>query len=151
MKAEVLIALSCLTLCDPKDCIACQALLSMEFSGEEYRTGLLFGSPGDLPNPGIKPVSPALQADSSASESQGKPCFLYVCINTCIQLYTCVPINMYVYMYIYRERDTHVHAYVRRCLCEQTDTCRRLSLIQPHIKRNSGGFFGFAHHSMFSA
>ena len=130
MKAEVLIALSCLTLCDPKDCIACQALLSMEFSGEEYPTGLLFGSPGDLPNPGIKPVSPALQADSSPSESQGKPCFLYVCINTCIQLYTCVPINMYVYMYIYRGIHMYMHMYVDVCVDSQThaDICLSFSL-----------------------
>ena len=36
----------------------------MEFSRQEYRSGLLFPSPGDLPNPGIKPRSPALQVDS---------------------------------------------------------------------------------------
>ena len=102
MKVEVLVTLSCLTLCDPKDCIACQALLSMEFSRQEYWSGLLFCSPGDPPDPGIKPVSPALQADSSPSESQGKPYFPYVCINTCIQLYTCVPINMCVCIFTSR-------------------------------------------------
>ena len=41
-----------------------QAPLSMELSRQEYWSGLPFPSPGDLPNPGIKPVSPALQADS---------------------------------------------------------------------------------------
>ena len=40
----------------------------MEFSRPEYRSGLPFPSPGDLPNPRIKPGSPALQADSSPSE-----------------------------------------------------------------------------------
>ena len=38
---------------------ACQAPLSMEFSRQEYWSGLPFPPPGDLPNPGIKPVSPA--------------------------------------------------------------------------------------------
>ena len=40
--------------------VACQALLSMEFSRQKYWSGLSFPSPGDLPDPGIKPVSPAL-------------------------------------------------------------------------------------------
>jgi len=40
-----------------------QAPLSVEFSRQEYWGGLPFLSPGDLPNPGIKPGSPALQAD----------------------------------------------------------------------------------------
>ena len=39
--------------------VACQAPLSMGFSRQEYWSGLLFPSPGDLPNPGIKPTSPA--------------------------------------------------------------------------------------------
>ena len=41
-----------------------QPPLSMEFSGQEYWSGLPFPSPGDLPDPGIEPGSPALQADS---------------------------------------------------------------------------------------
>ena len=44
--------------------VACQALLSMGFSRQEYWSGQPFRSPGDLPNPGIEPGSPALQADS---------------------------------------------------------------------------------------
>ena len=43
--------------------VAHQALLSMEFYREEYWSGLPFPSPGDLPNLGIKSISPALQAD----------------------------------------------------------------------------------------
>ena len=43
------------------------------FSGPEYWSGYLFPSPGDLPNPGIKPSSPTLQADSLPAEPQGKP------------------------------------------------------------------------------
>ena len=45
----------------------------MEFSRPEYWRGYLFPSPGDLPNPGIEPTSPALQVDSSPAEPQGKP------------------------------------------------------------------------------
>jgi len=45
----------------------------MEFSRQEYWSGLPFPSPGDLPDPGIKPGSPALQADSLPSEPPGKP------------------------------------------------------------------------------
>ena len=41
-----------------------QALLSIEFSRQEYWSGLPFASPGDLPDPGIEPRSPALQVDS---------------------------------------------------------------------------------------
>ena len=51
--------------------VACQAPLSMEFSRQEYWSGLPFPSPGDLPDPGIDPGSPALQADSLPSELQG--------------------------------------------------------------------------------
>ena len=51
---------SCLTFCDPTDC-SLQAPLSMEFSRQEYWSGLPFPSPEDLPDPGIKPGSPALQ------------------------------------------------------------------------------------------
>ena len=47
------------------------------FPRQEYWSGLLFPSPGDLPNPGIKPGSPALQADSSLSEPPGKPFVAY--------------------------------------------------------------------------
>ena len=48
-------------------------VLSMEFSRPEYRNGYSFPSPGDLPNPGIEPRSPALQADSLPAKLQGKP------------------------------------------------------------------------------
>ena len=44
----------------------------MRFSRQGYQSGLPFPSPGDLPNPGIKPGSPALQADSLPTELQGR-------------------------------------------------------------------------------
>ena len=46
---------------------------SMGFSRPEYWSGLPFPSPGDLPNPGMEPRSPTLQADSLPAEPQGKP------------------------------------------------------------------------------
>ena len=45
----------------------------MGFSRQEYWSGLPFPSPGDLPNPGIEPGSPTLQADALSSEPPGKP------------------------------------------------------------------------------
>ena len=48
--------------------VAHQAPLSMEFSGQEYWIELPFPPPGDLPDPGIEPGSPALKADSLPSE-----------------------------------------------------------------------------------
>ena len=60
----VLVAQSCPTLWDPP--------LSMGFSRQEYWSGLPCPSPGDLPEPGIKPRSPASQADSWPSEPPGK-------------------------------------------------------------------------------
>ena len=58
---------SCPTLATPWT-VACQALQSMGFSRQEYWNGLPFPSQGDLPNPGIKRGSPALQADSLPTE-----------------------------------------------------------------------------------
>ena len=51
--------------------VAYQAPLSMGFSRQEYWSGLPFPSPGELPDPGIKPRSPALQEDALSSEPQG--------------------------------------------------------------------------------
>ena len=53
--------------------MARQAPLSVGLSRPEYWSGLPFPSPGDLPDPGIKLGSPALQADSLHSEPPGKP------------------------------------------------------------------------------
>ena len=62
--SEVKVAQGCPTLCNP---------MSMEFSRLEYWSRKPFPSPGDPPNPGIETWSPALQADSSQAEPQGKP------------------------------------------------------------------------------
>ena len=57
--------------------VACQAPLSMGFSRQEHWSGLPFPSPGNLPNPGMTPESPALQADSLPSEPPGKHFIIY--------------------------------------------------------------------------
>ena len=74
--------------------VACQAPLSVGFSRQEYWSGFPFPSPGDLPNPGIKPRSNAFQADALSSEAPGKP---RVYIFTIIYIDICI----YVYIYIY--------------------------------------------------
>ena len=61
----------CPTLCDPWT-VAHQAPPSMGFSRQEYWSGLPFPSPGDLPDPGIEPRSPTLQADALTSAPPGK-------------------------------------------------------------------------------
>jgi len=61
--------------------VACQALLSMGFPGQEYWGGLPFPSPGDLPDPGIKPesfASPALVGSFFTTEPPGKPNNTYI-------------------------------------------------------------------------
>ena len=58
--------------------VANQAPLSVRFSRQEYWSGLPFPSLGDLPNPGIKPESPALQVGSLPSEPPGSPAALMI-------------------------------------------------------------------------
>ena len=71
MREESEVAQSCLTLSIPWT-VAYQAPPSMEFSRQEYWSGLSIPSPGDLPNPGTEPGSTALQADALPSKPPGK-------------------------------------------------------------------------------
>jgi len=79
LKSKSEVAQSCLTLRDPMDCSLPVSSVSGIFQtrvpewGQEYRNGLPFPSPGDLPNPGMEPGSPALQTDALPSEPPGKP------------------------------------------------------------------------------
>ena len=57
--------------------VAYQASLSIGFSRQQCWSGLPFPSPGDLPDPGLEPGSPALQADALPSEPPGKPKQVY--------------------------------------------------------------------------
>ena len=63
---------SCLALFDPMD-VARQAPLFVGFSRQEYWSGLPFPSPGDLPNPGMEPVSPASPALAGGFFTTGPP------------------------------------------------------------------------------
>ena len=67
VQVKMKVAQLCLTLCHP------MGYTVPEFSRPEYWSGLPFPSPGDLPNPVIKPRFPALKADSLPSELSGKP------------------------------------------------------------------------------
>ena len=75
----------CPTLATPWT-VAHQAPLSMGFSRQEYWSGLPFPCPGDLPDPGTEPGSPASQADSLPTELQGKP----LIIETGSQIHHCL-------------------------------------------------------------
>ena len=73
MYGASLVAKSCQTLVTLWT-VAHQAALSMGFSRQEYWSGLPFPSAGDLPNPGIKPMSPAMDSGRFfTTEPQGKP------------------------------------------------------------------------------
>ena len=90
----VLVAQSCQLFATPWT-IVCQTPLSMEFSTQEYWTGLTFVSPGDHPNPGIKPGFPSLLPYSLPSEPPGKPTITYATaaksLQSCLTL--CEPID----------------------------------------------------------
>ena len=67
---------SCLTLCDPKDCVAHQAPLFMGFSRHEYQSGLPYSPPGDLRDPDVKPAfltSPLLASGFFTTSTTWKP------------------------------------------------------------------------------
>ena len=72
----------------------------MGFSGQQYWSGLPFPSPEDLPDPGIEPRSPALQADTLPSESPGDLFFI---------LFLCDSIrnNLKDYFLSYQAREKH--------------------------------------------
>ena len=72
--------------------LACQSPLSMEFSRQEYWSGLPFPPPGDLPDPGTEPMSlasPALAGGFFTTVSPGKP----VCVCVCVCVYVYSPWN----------------------------------------------------------
>ena len=67
-----LVAQSCPSLCNPMVC-SLPGFSVHQILRQEYRSGLSFPSPGDLPNLRMEPRSPTLWADSSPSEQPGKP------------------------------------------------------------------------------
>ena len=66
--------------------VALQTPLPMGFSRQEYWSGLPFPSSGDLPDPGIEPWYPALQADALTSEPPGKACLIHLFIVIMLKL-----------------------------------------------------------------
>ena len=68
---KVFVTKLCLTLCDPMDCSPSGSSVHGTLQARIVEA-LLFPSPGDLPNPGIEPGHPALQADSLSFEPPGK-------------------------------------------------------------------------------
>ena len=73
----VLLNQLCLTLFETPWTVARQVTLSMEFSRQEYWSGLPFAPPGYLPDPGMEPRSPTLQADSLLSQPPGNPKWIW--------------------------------------------------------------------------
>ena len=71
-ESESEVAQLCLAFCNPMDCSPPGSSVHGIFQAR-YWSGLPFPSPGDLPNPGIEPGSPALEADTLTSEPPGKP------------------------------------------------------------------------------
>ena len=97
-----------------------QAPLSMRFSSQKYWSGLPCPSPGNLPDPGIEPVSPSaptLQADSLPLRHQGSPhMYIHVCIYA--HLYVCLCMH-YLNIYICIPTCVCVWVCIFRSLCSQ--------------------------------
>ena len=104
-KYPLALAKFCLTLCGPVDYVAGQAPLSMGFPRQEYWSGSPLPPPGHLPDPGIKPASPALQVDSLPLSHQGSPSVTLSIINSTINvwLYECVWLDT---LYIWAPENT---------------------------------------------
>ena len=100
MKVKVLVAQSCLTLCNPVDCSPPGSSVLVILQARILER-VAIPSPGDLPNPGIKPRSPALQADSLPAEPLGKPLIYNVVLASGVQ-----------------ESDSVVHIYIPILLSE---------------------------------
>ena len=100
--------------------VACQVPLSMEFSRQEYWSGWPFPSPGDLPDAGIEPRSPALQTDSLPSEPPRKPC---VCV--------CVFISSWAFLSILSHVSRIVKSYYGAVLYLSLPAAFRFSWFEP--------------------
>ena len=85
----------------------------MEFSKQEFWSGLSFPSPGDLPDPGIEPGSLALQADALLSEPPGNPqAYNYVFTYTQIYMYTCLYIHSFIITHVYIYTGLYVYMFI---------------------------------------
>ena len=75
----------------------------MEFSRQEYWSGLPFPSPEDLPNPGIEPGSPTFQADALESEPPEKP-KIHIYVHIC---------TIYIYIYVHTQRCIYAYFHIK--------------------------------------
>ena len=101
MHAGMLSRFSSVQLCETLWTAAHQAPLSPGFSRQESWSGLLFPSPGNLPDPGIQPRSPALQADYLLLEPPRKPICIYgLTVSHTVQLYIFITL-LYICMYVF--------------------------------------------------
>ena len=96
--------------------IAWQAPLPMAFSRQEHWSGLPCPPPGDLPDPGIEPRSPALQVDSLLLSHWGSPC-VHPC---CCKWHYFILVYGNVCMYIYIHTYIHIHTYMCMYICIYT-------------------------------
>ena len=103
--------------------VAHQAPLSMEFSKQEYWSGLPFPSPRDLPDPEVEPRSPTMQAVSLPSESPGKPIcesisiYLSIYLSICLSIYLSVSLSVllsiYPHLYLTGEKGDNTNLTVK--------------------------------------
>ena len=103
----------------------------MGFSRQGYWSGLPFPSPGDLPDSGIEPRSPALQADSLPSEPPGKPLTWY----RPIQMSTAQVLSVGQQLATSNSEDYQVHLLVRRCNLHRLvySSFRHAQLLSPSV------------------
>ena len=105
--------------------VAHQAPQSLGFSKTEYWSGLPFPSPGDLPNPGIKPRSPTLQADPLTSEPPWKT-YIYIYTHTHTHTYICT----HTYIYIHSQFMNHINLPISR-FCNLMTYTQRITQCNP--------------------
>ena len=101
----------------------CQAPLSLEFSRQEYRSGLPFPSPGDLSDPGIEPGSLSLLADSLPSEPWGKPCvtvallqFLLILLHHSVPMHRFFPLSILKQTQMLSQQNLNINYYTETIL-----------------------------------
>ena len=113
--------------------VAHQAPLSMGFSRKEYWCGLLCSLPGDLPNPGIEPVSPTSPALAAGSLLLAPPGKLYISVSIYLSIYIPIYISeSLLYLMLTQYYKTTVLQFKKegilpRLFCQQDTECRQIS------------------------
>ena len=118
--------------------VAYQAPPFIEFSRQEYWSGLPFPSPGDLPNPGIKPRSSTLQADCLPSELPEKPLVRIKNARPIFFLSLQFSTQWYVYLYIFKEKK--IPKKTKNCKTKQQTNKTKTN--QTNKQKNQIMFYG---------